>query len=493
MKQKINGKKVINWHQPRPKGNSKTEYLKKRVEDPDYEYFIKNQSLKEEDYQDYEDYDYLEDFEATNDTITRNKLISFVENLLFYRNPININSKILQSVDKKTCASNVSNIEIKLDEYIRCSIPENNCLDLMKIKIQSHLLKEAENTETLAELYSDQKTKRLVQRICILSPFWVRTPDSWDKNCGISIVDHLFHIYEVPTFLKKCWSDKNSEIFTKYVFWSIIIGQGGSIQKAAKVFNWNISPRFLHNLYNIDENLTPLESIVFAEVLRKNGTKKDFQRISSCAPFMIDPTEPIKNEFIKFWQESVSWIIKFSDKINDSQSLHILEWASHMFSESEREYHIDNLLSDGPEIKIDFFSMNGRSLKRTLERSQQYQKDLELPWSNEKWNSHNVNWEYTENETAWKFKELTNGLELYQEGSNMNHCVSLYVKKCYRGESAIISLLKNQKRALTIELNPRGLYIIQAKGFGNRNIKSEEQYIINKWLDSIKESTPEIT
>jgi len=71
--------------------------------------------------------------------------------------------------------------------------------------------------------------------------------------------------------------------------------------------------------------------------------------------------------------------------------------------------------------------------------------------------------------------------DLYKEGKNLNHCVNTYANKCFEGSSTIVSLRYNDKYRVTIEINPRTMYIVQVKGRFNRQANSQEQRVISQW------------
>jgi hypothetical protein len=66
----------------------------------------------------------------------------------------------------------------------------------------------------------------------------------------------------------------------------------------------------------------------------------------------------------------------------------------------------------------------------------------------------------------------------------MHHCVFSYKDRCIKGTCSIWSLTSEDmgvsKRRVTIEVNDYGR-IIQARGFANRSVKSDERFIISEW------------
>ena len=68
---------------------------------------------------------------------------------------------------------------------------------------QSHQLSEA-NLAIIKRGFS--RNTVMIQNVCMLSPFWIRSPQDWDELSGQSLLEHLFVQYQAPAFLKTCWS-----------------------------------------------------------------------------------------------------------------------------------------------------------------------------------------------------------------------------------------------------------------------------------------------
>ena len=81
---------------------------------------------------------------------------------------------------------------------------------------------------------------------------------------------------------------------------------------------------------------------------------------------------------------------------------------------------------------------------------------------------------------GFRFIQLTTPEALVEEGKTMRHCVGGYSLSCLRGKSIIYSMIKNNRRFATIEIdgNTRdGCTIIQKYTIGDVTITN--QYILN--------------
>ncbi len=316
---------------------------------------------------------------------------------------------------------------------------------------------------------------------CLLSPFWLRSPSSWKMESGISIVDHIFTLYTVPGFLLEQWfiNSHNTTQFIsfKWISWYIIIGQGGSLKKVAKHFNWKISNKFQYYLLKTPSTLNPMQSCLHAEIHKLGGSEIDFRRLMDNRTLVLDPTEPMNDKtYSVFWKHTVLWLITHSEAITDEESSLIIDWAVHMYTEGGRN---ENLRG---------FTWKGRTVNSVLAHSLEYVQQLTLSSRiGPQWNAKGWDWEFEDNQkNKWKFNELTNGKELFEEGYAMLHCVNMYSGRCVAGTSSIFSLKKNGERSLTLEINPKNRILVQSRGKRNRKPYIDESEIVRFWIETIK-------
>jgi PcfJ-like protein len=314
--------------------------------------------------------------------------------------------------------------------------------------------------------------ENFVQNLCLFAPFSIRSPRTW-KGGEASLVDHLFVRYEVPRFLHAEWSGVPDFPRLKWLCWFILLAQGGSLRRAAGLFGWNIPGRFEHYLRMAPAPATPQEACAFAQVLRLGGSPHDGRRILSNPAFVVDTTEAAAGDGPSdFWEATVRWVIAHQGAITDEQCERILSWAMHEQTEANRR--------GAPP-----FSWKGRGLRAVLQRSLEYQRQLERPWSLYTWKPYGWHWKPIDlTLDGWSFVELTSGEELLQEGQAMRHCVAGYAARCAAGHCAIVSVRFNGARRITVEINPATGQVVQARGTCNRPATSEEQRVIRHWVDA---------
>jgi hypothetical protein len=338
-------------------------------------------------------------------------------------------------------------------------------------------------------------------------PFWVRPIASWRgpsspeadaATLTRSLVEHLFQVYPVPRALHQPWLGAGLPGL-KWVVWLVLLGQGGNLHHAARRFGWSIAKRFTHHFAAAPDDLTPLEACMWAEVARAGGDRRDFERVLRRPGYVLDPTaeaegvppfavrgedeEPWEAERRRdeaaalvqtraFWQEAVSWLVRFCDRLTDEASVAILEWALHLHTESVRPGG-----APGPR-----FRWSGREPAAAHAAAEEYLLQRAMPYGDFAWKPRGLDWETGEGEAiAWTVRELTTSRALAEESRAMHHCVGSYAYRCAQGQSAIFSFRADGVRRVTVEVDPLGR-IVQARGACNRAATTEEQAVLARWL-----------
>jgi hypothetical protein len=343
------------------------------------------------------------------------------------------------------------------------------------------------NALCLRDATAKTTSPELYKILLLFSPYWIRSPLTWNETGSKSIIDHLFVRYETPQYLYKEWYKEWYKEFRqfdlKWLSWFLIFAQGSSLKQVCRKYRWNIPARCIQYLYDADEELSPVEALLYARVKHLKGSDRVFRLISNCPSFLSDLSNAgTADDYIEFWEATVVWLTSHENDLTDLQANTILDWAMHEFSERDCE-------------GIRNFSWSGRSLNNVLEQSVRYQEMIHannpfyfggrsrIPLS---WKSYQYNWEVSEEEhEVWSFIELSTTNELFEEGRVLKHCVASYYSRCIAGNSAIVSLRLNRKRKVTIEVNPSRKMIVQVCGLRNRQPTEAEKRIVNRWYRTV--------
>ncbi|MEM9672094.1 MAG: hypothetical protein AAF992_05835 [Bacteroidota bacterium] len=208
---------------------------------------------------------------------------------------------------------------------------------------QTEVLKELkaipEEVDFLAGLLgSFQENTYTIVYIAYLAPFWIRKPSTWKpihQNIH-SLIEHVFVKYPVAPSLYAEWESLMDDDSIRWIYWFIILGQGGSLYRASNHFNWKVSKKFQHHFLQAPAHLTPEEACFYAEVVRLGGSYREYVILSENPVFRIDPTNTCLVTNQRFWRETLQWLIQHRDAITDDQARMTLQWATHQRTERER-------------------------------------------------------------------------------------------------------------------------------------------------------------
>lgn len=351
--------------------------------------------------------------------------------------------------------------------------------------------------------------------VFLLAPFWIRSLESWvgfdrcDPGAVIrSLIDHLLVRYPVPEALYEPWVGHdalyppwNGEAAPslKWVSWLVLIGRGASVPRAGSRFGWTVSSKRLAQLHAAPSGLTPVEALIWAEVLHAGGSQLEFERLSRHLGYLCDPTaigaeievrfeinrdvdagHAVRNR--RFLHATVDWLVRHRADLPDAHLVErILDWALHR--------HTEDLAHDVPDHAR--FSWRGRTPDRARDAALEY--DRRLDESNRhrrsfRWRPRGWDRELPDEGGAWTVRELTSSMELADESHAMSHCVASYDYRCAHGASAIFSLSFAGDRQVTVELEPTSRRIVQARGKNNRGCLPRELQVLRRWLDSLDDA-----
>ncbi|NQV24257.1 MAG: PcfJ domain-containing protein [Rhodopirellula sp.] len=331
-----------------------------------------------------------------------------------------------------------------------------------------------------------------VALVTVFAPFRIRPLDEWNGTSGRSLVEHAFVRWPVPDFLYKeweCWLASTMDLRFRYQVWLILLGRGHSLHVTGRIFGWPISRKNQQFL-----SAVPFESLpergaydsrsalacLYSEVRRLGGDVNVVRRICSNSEYVINPLSgDVDSEFLIFWQETVCWLTASAESLTDAETLDVLDWALHEFTERQG-------------AGTGRFSWKGRTPASASKQAAQYLREIaqlttarHRTWLLLKWKSHDWDWKYRVNDSEWTVTELPSGQRLAEEGALFSHCVGSYAGRCVAGSSAIFSLACDDTRCLTIEVEPQTRRVRQARGARNRAATANEVQIINAWVNEI--------
>lgn len=367
------------------------------------------------------------------------------------------------------------------------------------LSAQSRQLTEA-NIAVIKRAFS--RNTILIQNACMLSEFWIRSPQDWNAAT-------------------ECFLHRPPETNTLSEMRARHTAQGGSLKALAHHFGWTpVSSKLWHQLPACPASMAPLEAVLYAEFKRLGGWDEDFACLMANESYVIDLLEPTSEAGREFWYDTCRWTISKQFELLPEQNRKVLWWARHCLTESARVGEVYSLqgrsLSKVLE-SITVYEQAQRQIQLARERMAERARQVSMAREEERerlreafrieeearqalmaqqnrgyvddyevidvrWNAHGWDWSTTALRDHWRFTELTTSQALYDEGEAMGHCVGSYSLDCLNGESAIFSLVKDGKREVTIEINPRHRELVQVQGLYNSDSSAEVDAVVKAWM-----------
>lgn len=365
----------------------------------------------------------------------------------------------------------------------------------------------AHNIEIIKQAYPNHAV--MVQNICILSAFWIRSPQTWKAEQG-DLLNHLFAKYATPKFLEPCWSQVVKPSNLQWLLVYIAYAQGASLKLLAQHFNWRVkSTKLWHYLTQVPQSYATKETVIYAEILRLGGQASTVEILMHNPAYQPELLSSDYEASINFWYSMAEWMIRYQDRFNSTEWQRILVWARHEFTEHHLQQQAFTLYGRSPNKVLTYATeyhraevarraelerlAEARRLASIARREEQLRQREETERIREeerlglyRWKALGFSWTYKPpyytHQKPWQFVELTSSVQLHEEGEALYHCVGGYSYECMEGDSAIISLRYNQEPILTIELNPHSGDIMQISGYANRDPEDKEQRIVDLWV-----------
>lgn len=532
MKQRIHNQKLLNWHRPLETGEWKTAYLRKRADLPRGGRDWLAECAKQEDCciycgehgcldalfsplrcvwreinrSDYcvvdEDDDGLEIYENATDYIHKRVDWSVFGRFAFANQlplPIGLVDGAKEEISQSGGGKRISEVELArlFNGLTHRGSEEWACGDTGPLELEHvrRALTAVGAVRPCGEITLGEKDY-LTRLLALFSNYRSRRISAWratsedSREVVFSLARHLFCQYPAPAWLAAVWGASSTAQIVeiqrslKWACWFVCMGGGGSVRRLAKLMGFRITERTVAHLHEAPDHLMPELACMWAEAVGVSGKKRVANWLIRHQGYHIDPTVfPCGKkalEFAQFWLRTVQWFGRYEHELTDEQAAELLEWGWFKFEDSLR-------MEGAP------FSWSGRKPRKCLEEAPAYlQKAFRSLGgeANKRWEAVGVSWDFAETDSGeaskmWRFEELTQSSELWDEGVAMRHCVAKYDGKCSDGTTVVVSLRCDGMRALTIELIGNGLTLGQVKGRFNREATAVETQVIQRWVNAV--------
>jgi hypothetical protein len=315
---------------------------------------------------------------------------------------------------------------------------------------------------------------------------WLREPEAWTPDTedareqAGSLARHLFARYPLPAFLDAAWLSGFSEPAAAQRQWFVHLGNGGKLE--AIRFPMPMTHRAAHHF-----------------LLAPEGAEGTPGRALTAEGFTPSAPGP-------------GWTIAAALRYGQIRALGGSEalaravaetFLSELQSDEPFWLSVIHFFTNHPELPLsqvgpiaDYlrcrkagceptFTMKGRTAEALLKRVAEWHETLARLGrkAGQSWSPSGLEpLEKIEKDPCsranchWRIVEITDSLELVEEGRAMRHCVRSYQDACVKGETSIWSLRvtlsdnPTLRRLLTIEVNNRRRAIVQVRGKCNQSV-----------------------
>jgi hypothetical protein len=327
-----------------------------------------------------------------------------------------------------------------------------------------------------------------LKNLALRQKHWMRPCEDWQPGNGSfrpafhSLAEHLLTQYSVPRFMDAVWDLPNGPEGFRQQSWFIRVGCGASLRSLN--LPMPLTRKMEHYVRAAPDHYSVFQALRYAETLGMGGSKRLAHEVAA-------GRLGNRIERPEFWRTVLAFFVAYPalelahvNPIVDF--IHAIKFAGD-----------EVLTASGTETRAapwPDFCMKGRSLKAMLRLVTAWHADLavtkETPWCS--WRKSEIpGYQFLEkrpgeqSDLDWTIQELLDSGALHAEGRAMHHCVYTYVKRCRKGETTIWSLRLRvsgeEKRIVTIEVDPQKRAIVQARAKCNRRPGAHSGEIIRQW------------
>ncbi|WP_338762527.1 PcfJ domain-containing protein [Bernardetia sp. ABR2-2B] len=359
------------------------------------------------------------------------------------------------------------------------------------IQLMSYGSHKKEFSEIIALIAQKGKTESLLQEDYMLDAlacvakehsFFIRDIEDWKpkgrsaEKIFADLVHHLFVKYEVPSCMTSLWFDNENKLARS---WFIDVGQGKNASKLNH-FPVPITKKEAHHFTKAPSKFTFIAAIRYGQAKTVGATTSFVNNLvkTDLGKYLYPKEE--------FWKEVIAFLVRNNPTATAHQLDIVVEYIwnqkfARLWGQNEKGQVVRKNPSD-PN-----FSLKGKTWDSLWKKASEWFEIVGfIRQTAQEWAHFVIESNYVKAKTGqcFMFQQLLTKQELFDEGKNMNHCVSSYVGSCKNSKSAIFSMqniLSRGKSLVTIEVNPKTRKITQASRRFNESASSFEKEIIKEW------------
>jgi len=304
-----------------------------------------------------------------------------------------------------------------------------------------------------------------------------------------SLARHLLAAYPVPAFMTSVWLKGQTTEARRQQSWFTHIGAGRNIRKADLPLPY--TKIMAHHFLRAPDHFTVEEALRWGQVRGLGGSKEVSLAVAATRLGRSFESEDFRvtmvHDLVNHTELDLAQVGPVVDYLHD-----------------QRFVPQEGLMDEGELVEPDpprpNLSMKGRTLRSLLRQVGEWHERLKRPrrFTSLRWKPsgiggfRHVERAAPEGLRCWTIRELTSGEELRREGEAMRHCVASYAGACARGETSIWSMMfendERRFRVMTIEVDPSGRTICQARRRGNAPPNEKALAVMRLWaaLEGLK-------
>lgn len=317
---------------------------------------------------------------------------------------------------------------------------------------------------------------------------WIRSCESWRpegvslRSVFRSLARHLLTQFSVPGFMDSAWDLALGAEGFRQQSWYIRLGRGSSLRSLnlPMVLTRNME----HHVRQAPDHLTIAQALRYGETRGLGGSERLALEVALGRLGQRIEHPEFWGTVLDFFAAHPGMDLAHVNPIIDF--IHANKFAG---EEVPTETGAEIRTAPRPD-----FSMKGRTLKSVLRLVTAWHAGLSsghsgprLSWRRSCIQGYRFLEKRPEEDADrdWTIHELLDSGTLHAEGRALQHCVYTYAKRCQRGETTIWSLRlqigDQEKRMVTIEVDPRRRAIVQARAKRNLRPGGRSLEIIRQW------------
>lgn len=306
---------------------------------------------------------------------------------------------------------------------------------------------------------------------------WLQDLESWEPRAEsaysqfASLARHLFAKSPVPNFMTSAWFEGRSRDALRHQSWFRHLGLGHGIRGVETPIK--LTKIMARQFLQARDHYLVIQALRWGQI-------RGFGADEPLADAIVATRLGSSFDHDEYWSQVIRFLID-NPCFGTSNVASIIEYLN--FNRRLLKQHAPGLLK---RKKADAFL---QEVKRWRSEPVVMRRSTSL-----KWKATGIDGlDYLDEQRVWDprqwtIRELLDSNDLLDEGRNMRHCVGTYGLTCCRGDSSIWSMTcsdssEQNRRELTIEVDPTEKAIVQARGLRNSRPTPEARRVMLLWAE----------